>query len=371
MGGTCRAPTGTCATGCGFGSICNLATNMCMVGCAGDTGCSAAEVCKDRRCVAGCRSNDACARGEICSPAERSCVPGCLDTTSEDDRCPNGSECRTTIADGGRSATCLSVPCGDGTVHRHEQCDDRNVANGDGCDSTCMLESACGQATVVAVPATSSSWISISAPSRWGSVGEACAENYDQNAISLFRFDISVDGTLFIDRGGVVSSILSSTCPYTTCNTTASSSGLAVRAGEQIYATAFNRELGVAQTAAYRFTATPRPDGGARDASAVGSDARGPASDSTRLDSSNRLEVLHDGTWRYVCDDDWNTNNANVACRQLGFGGGTFSTTTGTASFWLDTVRCTGSESRIEDCPHAEWGVHDCTGSEVVQLSCF
>ena len=48
---------------------------------------------------------------------------------------------------------------------------------------------------------------------------------------------------------------------------------------------------------------------------------------SGRHEYEGRLEALLDGRWRPICKDGWTTNNAHVACRQLGFDEGIFSAT--------------------------------------------
>ncbi|ELU07080.1 hypothetical protein CAPTEDRAFT_141041, partial [Capitella teleta] len=86
-----------------------------------------------------------------------------------------------------------------------------------------------------------------------------------------------------------------------------------------------------------------------------------------------RLEVIHDGRWGTVCDDDFSNADAAVFCRSMGkpyanaraiarFGGGS-------GPIHLDDVNCDG----VQDwrfCRHRGWGVDNCNHGEDVGLHC-
>ncbi|XP_071482224.1 scavenger receptor cysteine-rich domain-containing protein DMBT1-like [Diadema antillarum] len=86
-----------------------------------------------------------------------------------------------------------------------------------------------------------------------------------------------------------------------------------------------------------------------------------------------RLEIYHNYLWGTICDDGWSTNEALVACRQLGFLGVAIASSyygTGDGPIHLDGVSCTGYESQLIDCNNNGWGVHDCQHGEDVGIRC-
>ena len=87
-----------------------------------------------------------------------------------------------------------------------------------------------------------------------------------------------------------------------------------------------------------------------------------------------RVEIYHNNEWGTVCDDRFVSDDAAVVCRQLGYTGGEAHTRAafgaGTGTIWMDDVQCTGSESRLADCPFGGWGLHNCRHSEDVGVSC-
>lgn len=41
-----------------------------------------------------------------------------------------------------------------------------------------------------------------------------------------------------------------------------------------------------------------------------------------------------------------------------------------TRPFFLDDVRCVGTEKSISDCPKGNWGIHNCDETEAAGVSC-
>ena len=85
-----------------------------------------------------------------------------------------------------------------------------------------------------------------------------------------------------------------------------------------------------------------------------------------------RVEVYYNGTWGTVCDDGWDLNDAEVVCRQLGYGPAIEVAYYGSGSsqIWLNYVGCNGTESAIEECSHGGWGYNHCGHEEDVGVRC-
>lgn len=87
------------------------------------------------------------------------------------------------------------------------------------------------------------------------------------------------------------------------------------------------------------------------------------------------MEIYDKGPWGTVCGDNWDLNDANVVCRQLGFERALKATNfvalgEGTGKKWMRNVRCTGSESSLRDCAHNSWGTHECSHKREAGVVC-
>ena len=90
---------------------------------------------------------------------------------------------------------------------------------------------------------------------------------------------------------------------------------------------------------------------------------------------SGRVEVFINGEWGTVCDDSWDSYDARVVCRQLGYTSGTAYGDAvygqGTGQIWLDDLMCIGNETSLLNCRHGGIGSHDCWHEEDASVDCY
>ncbi|CAI8040794.1 Scavenger receptor cysteine-rich domain-containing group B protein, partial [Geodia barretti] len=91
--------------------------------------------------------------------------------------------------------------------------------------------------------------------------------------------------------------------------------------------------------------------------------------------TDGRVEVCLEGFWGSVCDDRWDSRDAQVVCRQLNFNGPSYALLSfgagQSSTIHLDDVHCIGSEERITECSHSRIGIHNCrAGTEEAGVIC-
>nr|XP_054764831.1 deleted in malignant brain tumors 1 protein-like [Lytechinus pictus] len=93
-------------------------------------------------------------------------------------------------------------------------------------------------------------------------------------------------------------------------------------------------------------------------------------------DAEGRVEVMHNGSWGIICDDDWDLRDGRVVCRMLGFDGalevprsGNFGQ--GSGHVLLTYVSCEGTERNLADCSHAGIGHYSCSHLRDAGTVCF
>ena len=90
--------------------------------------------------------------------------------------------------------------------------------------------------------------------------------------------------------------------------------------------------------------------------------------------TEGRVEIFWNGEWGTICDDSWDSMEAQVVCRELGFSEGTAYPDArfgpGSGPIWLDDVACHGSEPTLDSCTHVGYGNHNCGHNEDAGVSC-
>ncbi|XP_076860597.1 scavenger receptor cysteine-rich type 1 protein M130-like [Brachyhypopomus gauderio] len=90
---------------------------------------------------------------------------------------------------------------------------------------------------------------------------------------------------------------------------------------------------------------------------------------------SGRVEVLHGKTWGTVCDADFDQQDAEVVCRELGCGHpvevlGAAAFSRGEGQVWTEELQCRGNESEIYSCPTSSTLRNNCSHDNDVGVIC-
>ena len=94
------------------------------------------------------------------------------------------------------------------------------------------------------------------------------------------------------------------------------------------------------------------------------------------VEYGGRVEVYYRGRWGKICRTEWDINDANVACKQLGFKGALAEFMTGmnttdiNITVVMSDVACTGEESVLAQCNRSD-GEHTCPEDIGAQALCL
>ncbi|XP_030851620.1 deleted in malignant brain tumors 1 protein-like [Strongylocentrotus purpuratus] len=93
-------------------------------------------------------------------------------------------------------------------------------------------------------------------------------------------------------------------------------------------------------------------------------------------DAEGRVELMHDGSWGTICDDDWDLRDAKVVCRMLGFDGaldapGSARFGQGSGRIPLKYVNCEGTEDNLADCAYVGIERDPCSHARDVGAVCY
>ncbi len=373
--------THTCATeGFTMGSLactaaCTLNTAGCSIGACGNGTVESGETCDDGNLASGdgCSASCATESGFACTGTPSTCNAVCGDgmivgAETCDGANLAGANCVSqgfpsggTLACSGtcqlNTGGCFAGLCGNGTVNTGEECDDGGRATLDGCDAACRVEPTFDLPVRLVGTDGTRGRVEVRFAGVWrdvcddGVAGEGGTTGGTSQLANVVCRQMGYTGTghrTFTQGGGSETPVMDNVvCTGTEPN---------------LSQCTFN---------------------GWGSENCVGAEALGvecvPAEGDVRTTGGGnsmqgRVQVFHSGAWGEVCDDylDFSRYGVTTICQELGYRSGVNSDAypATTDVFALDDVMCAGTERRMASCPHAAFGVENCTRTEAQGVVC-
>ncbi|XP_065890017.1 scavenger receptor cysteine-rich domain-containing group B protein-like isoform X1 [Dysidea avara] len=100
-----------------------------------------------------------------------------------------------------------------------------------------------------------------------------------------------------------------------------------------------------------------------------------PITTTSTVTANGRLEVFYNGHWGTVCSDGFTVQSGEVACKQLGYeryigAPSAIVTPSAKGPIWMSNVMCSSTDTSLDQCPFAGWGVNRCNHSTDVHIEC-
>lgn len=80
------------------------------------------------------------------------------------------------------------------------------------------------------------------------------------------------------------------------------------------------------------------------------------------------VQVFYNNTWGWVCDEQWDKQNADVVCRELGLTNSSaaqivVASNQEHGTIWTNNVQCVGNECSLFSCPRDGWKLNGSCGN--------
>lgn len=89
--------------------------------------------------------------------------------------------------------------------------------------------------------------------------------------------------------------------------------------------------------------------------------------------SDGLVQVYHNKIWGWICDQQWDKNDADVVCSELGYTNAisTYSQFSNkNVDVWMNNVHCVGNEISLFSCRRDEWERHFCPSNKLAGVVC-